>query len=64
MTAPFLTLAQILNRLTLTAGRTLREHHPDPEGCCPLCRAPDCAVASAAREVLATIRLIRWRPGR
>ncbi|GGM24884.1 hypothetical protein GCM10011608_07160 [Micromonospora sonchi] len=62
MTAPFLTLAQILNRLTVTARRTLREHHPGPDGRCPLCRTPDCAVAAAARDVLDTINLPRWLP--
>ncbi|WP_341720960.1 hypothetical protein QQG74_15325 [Micromonospora sp. FIMYZ51] len=59
MTAPFLTLAQILNRLTLTARWALREHQPGTDGRCPLCRTPDCAVATAARDVLATIKLTR-----
>ncbi|RUL92265.1 hypothetical protein [Verrucosispora sp. FIM060022] len=62
MTANFLTLAQILNRLTLTARWTLRDHQPGPDGRCPLCRVPDCAVAAAARDVLTTIKQTRWVP--
>ncbi|MEU6025306.1 hypothetical protein [Micromonospora sp. NPDC047134] len=60
MTAPLLSLAQILNRLALTARRTLREHHPAPDGICPVCRTAGCEVAAAAREVLATITQLRW----
>ncbi|MEV6692597.1 hypothetical protein AB0M35_14110 [Micromonospora sp. NPDC051196] len=60
MTAPFLSLAQILNRLALTARRTLREHHPTPGGTCPVCRTAGCAVAAAARDVLNTIKQLRW----
>ncbi|MEU6019994.1 hypothetical protein [Micromonospora sp. NPDC047134] len=62
MTAPFLTLAQILNRLTLTARWTVRDHQPGPDGRCPLCRVPDCAVAAAARDVLTTIKQTHWSP--
>ncbi|WP_433348760.1 hypothetical protein [Micromonospora sp. CA-111912] len=52
MTAPFLSLAQIRNRLTLTARWVLRDHQPRPDGRCPICRAADCSVATAARDVL------------
>lgn len=52
MTAPFLSLAQIRNRLILTARWVLRDHQPAPDGPCPTCRTADCAVATAAREVL------------
>ncbi len=61
MTAPFLSLAQILNRLALTTRWTLRQHQPDPDGTCPTCHTPDCAVANAARDVLDTIKRMRWR---
>ncbi|MGC5032025.1 hypothetical protein [Micromonospora sp. DT229] len=66
MTAPFLSLAQILNRLALTARRTLREHRPTPEGTCPVCGTAGCAAAGTAREILTTIRQLRWhdRAGR
>ncbi len=60
MTPPFLSLAQILNRLTLTARWILRDHEPTRDGACPICRTPDCAVATAARHVLDTIKRIRW----
>ncbi|MDI5938676.1 MULTISPECIES: hypothetical protein [Micromonospora] len=54
MTAPFLSLAQIRNRLILTARWVLRDHQPDPDGHCPTCRTADCPVATAARDVLRT----------
>ncbi|EEP74277.1 hypothetical protein MCAG_04604 [Micromonospora sp. ATCC 39149] len=54
MTAPFLSLAQIRNRLTLTARAILRAHRPGPDGRCPTCRTPDCPVATAARTVIDT----------
>ncbi|SCL27278.1 hypothetical protein [Micromonospora inyonensis] len=54
MTAPFLSLAQIRNRLVLTARAILRDHRLGPEGRCPICRTADCSVATAAREVLRT----------
>ncbi|MEV4844614.1 hypothetical protein AB0K20_15540 [Micromonospora matsumotoense] len=44
MTAPFLSLAQIRNRLTLQARRAHRDPRPDPHPRCPLCGA----VASQA----------------
>ncbi|MEU8261453.1 hypothetical protein AB0C02_12645 [Micromonospora sp. NPDC048999] len=59
MTAPFLSLAQILNRLALTTRWILRDHRPTPEGICPICRTPDCAVATAARHILDTIKRMR-----
>ncbi|MFY1599455.1 hypothetical protein [Micromonospora sp. WMMD737] len=59
MTAPFLSLPQILNRLALAARWTLRDHRPDPDGTCPICHTPDCRAATAAREVLEAIRKLR-----
>jgi hypothetical protein len=61
MTAPFLPLAQIRNRLVLTARTILRNHHPGPDGRCPVCRIPDCPVATAARDVIATAGKVRQR---
>ncbi|KXK60049.1 hypothetical protein AWW66_21020 [Micromonospora rosaria] len=52
MTAPFLSLAQIHNRLVLTARWVLRDHRPGADGRCPICRTADCPVAAAARDVL------------
>ncbi|WP_229402227.1 hypothetical protein [Micromonospora okii] len=52
MTAPFLSLAQIRNRLILTARWILRDHRPGTDGRCPICRTTDCPVAAAARDVL------------
>ncbi|MFI0795834.1 hypothetical protein ACH4OY_24590 [Micromonospora rubida] len=52
MTAPFLSLAQIRNRLILTARWVLRDHQPGPDGHCPICRTANCPVAAAARDVL------------
>ncbi|OZV76719.1 hypothetical protein CA850_26220 [Micromonospora echinospora] len=54
MTGPHLSLAQIRNRLILTARAVLRQHRPGPDGRCPMCRTPDCPVATAARDVLRT----------
>ncbi|GIJ11432.1 hypothetical protein ACFFMR_18095 [Micromonospora andamanensis] len=59
MTAPLLSLAQILNRLALTARRTLRDHQP-LDGTCPICHTADCATAAAARDVLDAITQLRW----
>ncbi|MFI9643331.1 hypothetical protein ACIG87_25320 [Micromonospora sp. NPDC051925] len=55
MTAPFLSLAQIRNRLTLTARTILREHRPGRDGRCPVCRAAYCPAVILAREVLAAL---------
>ncbi|MEU3454783.1 hypothetical protein ABZ671_14430 [Micromonospora sp. NPDC006766] len=63
MTAPLLSLAQILNRLALTTRWILRDHQPTRDGVCPICRTPDCAVATAARHVLETIKLSRRSTG-
>ncbi|WP_434743432.1 hypothetical protein [Micromonospora sp. SH-82] len=52
MTAPFRSLAQIRNRLILTARWVLRDHRPGPDRRCPICRTADCGVAAAARDVL------------
>ncbi|RGC66951.1 hypothetical protein C5N14_21080 [Micromonospora sp. MW-13] len=52
MTAPFLSLAQIRNRLILTARWVLRDHQPGPDGRCPICRTANCPLATAARDVL------------
>ncbi|OZV83051.1 hypothetical protein CA850_05965 [Micromonospora echinospora] len=52
MTGPHLSLAQIRNRLILTARMVLRQHRRGPDGRCPICRTPDCQVATAARDVL------------
>ncbi|WP_341718443.1 hypothetical protein QQG74_01155 [Micromonospora sp. FIMYZ51] len=59
MTAPRLSLAQILNRLALTARRTLRDHEPGPDGTCSICRVAECAVTAAARNVLDAIERMR-----
>jgi hypothetical protein len=59
MTAPFLSLAQIHNRLILTARWVLRDHRPGADGRCPICRITDCPVAAAARDVLRTAREVR-----
>ncbi|SCL15007.1 hypothetical protein [Micromonospora inyonensis] len=40
MTAPFLSLAQIRNRLLLS----VRYHQPGRDGRCRVCRVPDCKV--------------------
>ncbi|HEY0697811.1 MAG TPA: hypothetical protein VGD43_08375 [Micromonospora sp.] len=62
MTAPFLSLAQILNRLVLTTRWILRDHRPGPDGRCPICRrAGGCPVATAAHDVLRKAREVqRW----
>ncbi|MEU1754498.1 hypothetical protein ABZ436_17765 [Micromonospora matsumotoense] len=39
MTAPFLSLAQIHNRLTLKARGALRDPRLAPDACCALCGA-------------------------
>ncbi|WP_420117218.1 hypothetical protein [Micromonospora sp.] len=52
MTAPHLSLAQIRNRLILTARAVLRSHRTDPDGRCRVCRIADCRVSAAARDVL------------
>ncbi|MFC8845685.1 MULTISPECIES: hypothetical protein [unclassified Micromonospora] len=52
MTGPFLSLAQIRNRLILTARAVLRDHRAGPDGHCRVCRIPDCRVATAARNVI------------
>jgi hypothetical protein len=54
VTAPFLSLAQIRNRLVLTARTVLRQHRPGPDGACRVCRVPECPVATAARALLRT----------
>ncbi|OZV76984.1 hypothetical protein CA850_24720 [Micromonospora echinospora] len=61
MTAPFLSLAQIRNRLILTARWVLRDHRPGPDGRCPICRTADCPVATAARDVLRTAEEVQQR---
>ncbi|MFI1194798.1 hypothetical protein ACH4T9_16280 [Micromonospora sp. NPDC020750] len=61
MTAPFLSLAQIRNRLILTARAILRGHRPGPDGRCPICRTPECAVATAARNVLHAAEKVQKR---
>ncbi|MFC5941704.1 hypothetical protein [Micromonospora harpali] len=52
MTAPFLSLAQIRNRLVLTARWVLR---------CPICQRSGCAVAAAARDVIDAAGEVRQR---
>ncbi len=52
MTGPFLSLAQIRNRLVLTARAVLRDHRAGPDGRCRVCRVPACRVATAARNVI------------
>ncbi|MEU4566309.1 hypothetical protein [Micromonospora sp. NPDC023956] len=61
MTAPFLSLAQIRNRLILTARAILRDHRPGPDGHCPICRTAGCPVATAARNVLRTAEEVQQR---
>ncbi|SCF11826.1 hypothetical protein GA0070558_12982 [Micromonospora haikouensis] len=61
MTAPFLSLAQIRNRLILTARWVLREHRPGPDGRCPICRTAACPPATAARDALrAATQVYLW----
>ncbi|MDG4818289.1 hypothetical protein O7628_22665 [Micromonospora sp. WMMD956] len=63
MTAPFLSLAQIRNRLILTARWVLREHRPAPDGRCPTCHTADCPPAAAARDILrAATQVHLWHP--
>ncbi|WDZ83247.1 hypothetical protein [Micromonospora cathayae] len=52
MTGPFLSPAQLRNRLTLAARRVLRTHRTAPDGRCRVCRVPDCPAAVAARDRL------------
>ncbi|MDG4816142.1 hypothetical protein O7628_11585 [Micromonospora sp. WMMD956] len=52
MTGPFLSLAQIRNRLVLTARAVLRDHRAGPDGRCRVCRVLECRVATAARNVI------------
>ncbi|MFF3853489.1 hypothetical protein [Micromonospora sp. NPDC002575] len=59
MTGPFLSLAQIRNRLILTARAVLRAHRAGPDGRCRVCRAPECRVATAARNVIAAASACR-----
>jgi hypothetical protein len=61
MTAPFLSLAQIRNRLILTARWILRDHRPGPDGRCPICRTAGCPVATAARNVPRTAQEVQQR---
>ncbi|MER5703633.1 hypothetical protein ABT023_17065 [Micromonospora sp. NPDC002296] len=61
MTAPFLSLTQIRNRLVLTARAILRDHRSGPDGRCPVCRTPDCPVATAARNVLDAAEKVQQR---
>ncbi|BCL14448.1 hypothetical protein [Micromonospora sagamiensis] len=61
MTAPFLSLAQIRNRLILTTRAILRDHQPGPDGRCPICRTTGCPVATAARNVLRTAEEVQQR---
>ncbi|GGM31158.1 hypothetical protein [Micromonospora yangpuensis] len=62
MTGPFLSLAQIHNRLVLTARQVLRQHQPGPDRRCPSCRTTGCPIADAARDVLHAARELQlWR---
>ncbi|MEU4565864.1 hypothetical protein [Micromonospora sp. NPDC023956] len=61
MTAPFLSLAQIRNRLILTARAILRDHRRGPDGRCPICRTAACPVATAARNVLRAAEEVQQR---
>ncbi|MFJ6199794.1 hypothetical protein [Micromonospora sp. NPDC092111] len=61
MTAPFLSLAQIRNRLILTARVILRDHEPGADARCPICRTPDCPVATAARDVIDAAEEVQQR---
>ncbi|GGM23646.1 MULTISPECIES: hypothetical protein [Micromonospora] len=64
MTGPNLSLAQIHNRLILTARQILRQHEPEPDGRCPTCRSTGCRIADAARDVIRTVSQVRlWRVG-
>jgi hypothetical protein len=55
VTAPFRSLAQIRNRLTLSARCIVRDHRPEPDGRCPVCRVPDCPAVAAALAWLAAV---------
>ncbi|MGC4803503.1 hypothetical protein [Micromonospora sp. DT233] len=59
MTGPQLSLAQIRNRLVLTARTILRRHLPGSDGRCLACRIPDCRIAIAARDVLDSAEKVR-----
>ncbi|RGC67730.1 hypothetical protein C5N14_16970 [Micromonospora sp. MW-13] len=61
MTAPFLSLAQIRNRLILTARAVLRDHQPLSDGRCPICRTTHCPVATAARNVIDAAEKVQQR---
>ncbi|MBQ1076826.1 hypothetical protein KBX06_27310 [Micromonospora sp. C31] len=61
MTAPLLSLAQIRNRLILTARVILRQHRPGPDGRCPVCRTAGDPVATAARNVPRTAEEVQQR---
>jgi hypothetical protein len=61
VTGPHLSLAQIRNRLILTARTVLRHHRPRPDGRCPVCRTAGCSVATAARNVLRTAEEVQQR---
>ncbi|MGC4804499.1 hypothetical protein [Micromonospora sp. DT233] len=61
MTAPFLSLAQIRNRLILTARAILRDHEANPDGHCRVCRTPHCRVSTAARNVINAAEKVRQR---
>ncbi|MDG4768583.1 hypothetical protein O7632_31495 [Solwaraspora sp. WMMD406] len=54
MTGPDLSPAQVRNRLILSARWILRDHQPDDDGRCPVCRVPDCRPAATARDFLAS----------
>jgi hypothetical protein len=59
MTAPFLSLAQIRNRLILSARWILRDHSPARDGRCLVCRVADCRVRSDAAAYLAWLDSLR-----
>ncbi|MER7418405.1 hypothetical protein ABT346_16750 [Micromonospora peucetia] len=61
MTGPLLSLAQIRNRLILTARTILRDHRTGPNGRCRICRTPGCTVATAARNVLDAAEEVQQR---
>ncbi|MFF0821253.1 helix-turn-helix domain-containing protein [Micromonospora haikouensis] len=54
-------LAQIRNRLALTARKILRDHQPGSDGRCPICRTSGCTVAAAARDVIDTAEEVQQR---
>ncbi|MEU1761660.1 hypothetical protein [Micromonospora sp. NPDC005652] len=52
---PNLSLAQIRNRLILSARMIMTDHWPGEDGSCPLCRYPACLAMAGARAYLDSV---------